>query len=76
MGGAVIEPETTLLPLSMVLKEMYLLTATYEGSPTELASGVRYSSGLITEGQRGGGYPRLSGGAAAGEESPPTGLSG
>jgi hypothetical protein len=35
MGGAVIEPETTLLPLSMVLKEMYLPTATYEGSPTE-----------------------------------------
>jgi non-ribosomal peptide synthetase-like protein len=35
MGGAVIEPETTLLPLSMVLKEMYLPTATYEGSPVE-----------------------------------------
>jgi non-ribosomal peptide synthetase-like protein len=76
MGGALIEPETTLLPLSMVLKEMYLLTATYEGSPTELASGVQYSSGLITEGQRVGGHPRLSGGAAAGEESRPTGLSG
>ncbi|MEA3277501.1 MAG: AMP-binding protein, partial [Pseudomonadota bacterium] len=35
MGGAVIEPETTLLPLSMVLKEMYLPTGTYWGSPTE-----------------------------------------
>jgi hypothetical protein len=35
MGGAVIEPETTLLPLSMVLKEMHLPTATYEGSPAE-----------------------------------------
>jgi len=35
MGGAVIEPETTLLPLSMVLKEMSLPTATYEGSPVE-----------------------------------------
>jgi hypothetical protein len=35
MGGAVIEPETTLLPLSMVLKEMRLPAATYEGSPTE-----------------------------------------
>jgi len=35
MGGAVIEPETTLLPLSMVLKEMHLPTATYEGSPVE-----------------------------------------
>lgn len=39
MGGAVIEPETTLLPLSMVLKEMYLPAATYEGSPTEPVSG-------------------------------------
>ncbi len=35
MGGAVIEPGTTLLPLSLVLKEMHLPTATYEGSPTE-----------------------------------------
>lgn len=33
MGGAIIEPETTLLPLSRVLKEMHLPTATYEGSP-------------------------------------------
>jgi hypothetical protein len=39
MGGAVIEPETTLLPLSMVLKEMRLPTATYDGSPTEPVSG-------------------------------------
>jgi hypothetical protein len=35
MGGAVVEPETTLLPLSLVLKEMYLPSATYEGSPAE-----------------------------------------
>ena len=35
MGGAVIEPDTTLLPLSLVLKEMHLQTATYEGSPAE-----------------------------------------
>jgi non-ribosomal peptide synthetase-like protein len=35
MGGAVIEPETTLLPLSLVLKEMHLPTSTYEGSPAE-----------------------------------------
>ena len=35
MGGAVIEPGTTLLPLSLVLKEMHLPTATYEGSPAE-----------------------------------------
>jgi non-ribosomal peptide synthetase-like protein len=39
MGGAVIERDTTLLPLSLVLKEMNMLTATYEGSPAELASG-------------------------------------
>jgi carbonic anhydrase/acetyltransferase-like protein (isoleucine patch superfamily) len=35
MGGAFIEPETTLLPLSLVLKEVHLPTATYEGSPAE-----------------------------------------
>jgi hypothetical protein len=35
MGGAVIERDTTLLPLSLVLKEMNMLTATYEGSPAE-----------------------------------------
>jgi acetyltransferase-like isoleucine patch superfamily enzyme len=35
MGGAVIEPGTTLLPLSLVLKEMYLPTRIYEGSPAE-----------------------------------------
>jgi hypothetical protein len=42
MGGAVIEPETTLLPLGMVLKEMHLPTATYEGSPVEPVGGNRY----------------------------------
>jgi hypothetical protein len=35
MGGAVIEPETTLLPWSMVLKQMQPPTASYEGSPAE-----------------------------------------
>ncbi len=39
MGGAVIEQDTTLLPLSMVLKEMNILTGTYEGSPVEAVSG-------------------------------------
>jgi len=39
MGGAVIERDTTLLPLSLVLKEMNMITATYEGSPAEPASG-------------------------------------
>ena len=38
MGGAVIEPETTILPLSLVLKEMHLPTATYEGSPAEVVT--------------------------------------
>jgi carbonic anhydrase/acetyltransferase-like protein (isoleucine patch superfamily) len=38
MGGAVIEPETTILPLSLVLKEMHLPAASvYEGSPVEPA---------------------------------------
>ena len=41
MGGAVIKPETTLLPLSLVLKEMHLPTATYEGSPAEEAHDER-----------------------------------
>jgi hypothetical protein len=38
MGGALIERDTTLLPLSLVLKEMHLPTASYEGSPVEPAS--------------------------------------
>jgi hypothetical protein len=44
MGGVVIEPETTLLPLSLTLKEMYLPTATYEGSPTEPVSRINNQS--------------------------------
>jgi hypothetical protein len=39
MGGAVIERDTTLLPLSLTLKEMNMLSATYEGSPAELVRG-------------------------------------
>lgn len=38
MGGVVLERDTTLLPLSLVLKGMNMLTAAYEGSPAELAS--------------------------------------
>jgi hypothetical protein len=38
MGGAVMERGTTLLPLSMVLKEMNMQTGTYEGSPAEPVS--------------------------------------
>jgi non-ribosomal peptide synthetase-like protein len=38
MGGAVLEQNTTLLPLSLVLKDVSLLSATYEGSPAEAVS--------------------------------------
>ena len=38
MGGAVIEPESTLLPMSLVLKEMHLPSGSYAGSPAELSS--------------------------------------
>jgi hypothetical protein len=44
MGGAVIESETTLLPLSLVMKEMHLPTATYEGSPVAPVVGGRFTS--------------------------------
>jgi non-ribosomal peptide synthetase-like protein len=47
MGGAVIEPETTLLPLSLVLKEMYLPTGIYWGSPSESVSRVQHASPII-----------------------------
>ncbi|MGB7615579.1 MAG: hypothetical protein WBM06_01300, partial [Pseudolabrys sp.] len=46
MGGAVIERDTTLLPLSLVLKEMNMITATYEGSPAEPVSGTTLLTGL------------------------------
>jgi non-ribosomal peptide synthetase-like protein len=39
MSGAVIGRDTTLLPLSLTLKEMNLTTATYEGSPVEPVPG-------------------------------------
>ena len=35
MGGAAVARGATLLPLSLVLKEMNMLAATYEGSPAE-----------------------------------------
>ena len=38
MGGAILEPGTTVLPLSLVLKEMNLGSGTYQGSPAERAS--------------------------------------
>ena len=46
MGGAVIERDTTLLPLSLVLKEMNLPPATYGGSPAEPVSGTNLSAGI------------------------------
>jgi len=46
MGGAVLERDTTLLPLSLVLKEMHLVTATYEGSPAQPAGVTRASAGM------------------------------
>jgi non-ribosomal peptide synthetase-like protein len=39
MGGAALGPQTTLLPLSLVGKEMALSTATYEGSPAQVVGG-------------------------------------
>jgi hypothetical protein len=39
MGGAVVGRDTTLLPLSLVLKEMKMIPDTYEGSPAEPVSG-------------------------------------
>ena len=71
-GGAVIGPETTLLPLSMALKEMHLPTATYEGSPAEPVSGVQQASPLVTRPRPGGGHFKMSGEAACNEEIRPT----
>jgi len=46
MGGAVIEPDTTILPLSLVLKEMNLTPATYGGSPAEIVSDTNLSAAI------------------------------
>ena len=59
MGGAVIERDTTLLPLSLVLKEMNMLTATYEGSPAEPVSGSNLLAPPIVLRERGDGRPEL-----------------
>jgi carbonic anhydrase/acetyltransferase-like protein (isoleucine patch superfamily) len=40
MGGSLIERDTTILPLSLVLKEMTLPTSVYEGSPAGPVSGA------------------------------------
>jgi hypothetical protein len=44
MSGAVIAPGSNLLPLSLVLKEFRMPTATYEGSPAEPVGGSFNSS--------------------------------
>jgi hypothetical protein len=60
MGGALIGRGTTLLPLSLVLKEMNMRTGTYEGSP---AQPVSCSTPLpfIAPLRRGGGHPGQTG---------------
>jgi hypothetical protein len=47
MGGAVIEPDCILSPLSLVLKEMKLPTGAYEGSPAEPVSGPTLFRGAL-----------------------------
>lgn len=42
MGGALIEQDSTLLPLSLVLKEMTMLPGMYEGSPAEPVGATAY----------------------------------
>ena len=74
MGGVVIEPETTLQPLSMVLKEMQLPTATYEGSPAEPAGGVHHLPPLPTQPRPGGGPIELPGEPASHVGGRPTRL--
>jgi len=61
MGGAVIEPETTLLPLGLVLKEMHLPTTTYEGSPVETVGGMQHLSPIVTRPQSDGVQSKLAG---------------
>jgi len=73
MGGALIERDTTLLPLSLVLKEMTMLTEIYEGSPAEPASGSMLRPVELQ--RRGGGPAQLSGEALVCEEGQLPGLS-
>jgi non-ribosomal peptide synthetase-like protein len=60
MGGAVIERDTTLLPLSLVLKEMNMFTATYEGSPAEPVRGSPLLPTVALR-RRSSEHPELSG---------------
>ena len=68
MGGAVLEGDTTLLPLSLVLKEMNILTGTYEGSPAERVSGSTLLSPVAPR-RLGGGQPELPAEAPVEEEN-------
>ena len=72
MGGAAIERDTTLLPLSLVLKEMTMLTGTYEGSPAEPVSGMTLLPVELLE--RGDELAELPGDAPILEESRLAGL--
>ena len=55
-----IERDTTLLPLSLVLKEMNMLTGTYEGSPAQPVSRSTLLP-FIAPLRRGGGHPEQTG---------------
>jgi hypothetical protein len=60
MGGAFIERDTTLLPLSLVLKEMSMRTGTYEGSPAQPVS-LSTLLPFVAPLRRGGGHPKQTG---------------
>ena len=49
MGGAVIEPDSNLEPLCLVLKEMHLQAGTYEGSPADMVSGLNQAASIGTQ---------------------------
>lgn len=66
MGGALIERNTTLLPLSLVIKEMNMVTGTYEGSPAEPVSGSTLLTPLAL--QKGSRHPGLVGEAPIDDE--------
>lgn len=68
MGGAVIERDTTLLPLSLVLKDMNMLTATYEGSPAEPVTSSTFVPPIALR-RPDAGHPELPGEAPIDEEN-------
>jgi non-ribosomal peptide synthetase-like protein len=66
MGGSRIDQDTTLLPLSLVLKEMHMLTGIYEGSPAEPVSAVQPSCASAIVQQSADEHPRRPDGTAIG----------